>query len=35
MVLTQGRDPQVEHLAEHIASDQKAEITVMNKLLKR
>jgi uncharacterized protein (DUF305 family) len=35
MVLTQGRDLRVEHLAEHIAGDQKAEITVMNMLLKR
>jgi uncharacterized protein (DUF305 family) len=35
MVLTQGRDPQVEHVAEHIVSDQKAEITVMDKLLKQ
>jgi uncharacterized protein (DUF305 family) len=33
MVLAQGRDPQVEHLAEHIVSDQQAELNEMNRLL--
>jgi uncharacterized protein (DUF305 family) len=35
MVLAQGRDPQVQHLAEHVVTDQKAEITEMNQLLKQ